>query len=230
MLEGKLAQVADLLFELGAIKFGASKLKLHETHPDAPLSPIYLNLRTPDNPKPGPLTPVVLDLIGDVLYGLIHIDRIARFNYFAGIPNAGEPFADALAPKLAGWDKNVEQIHLIKEEKDGKREIVGVREDLKAIVGYAECPLNVLVIDDLITRAGTKLGAIKSLEEAELTVTDILVLVDREQGGREQIEAAGYRLHAAFTLKQLLHYYVETDRIGWHQADEVLAYTKESST
>lgn len=224
MLKGKFAQVADLLFELGAIKFGAFRLKLHETNPDAPLSPIYLNLRTSDNPKPGPLTPVVLDLIGDVMYGLIHIDRIARFNYFTGIPNAGDPFADALAPKLAGWDKNVEQIHLIKEEKDGKREIVGVQEDLKAIVGYAECPLNVLVVDDLITRADTKLEAIKALEKAELTVTDLLVLVDREQGGREQVVEAGYQLHAIYTLTELLEYYVETDKIELDKAHEVKAY------
>ena len=42
---GILQQVADTLFDLGVIKFGAFRLKLHEKNPDAPLSPIYVNLR-----------------------------------------------------------------------------------------------------------------------------------------------------------------------------------------
>ena len=36
------AQVARALFDEGAVKFGAFRLKLHDEHPDAPLSPIYL--------------------------------------------------------------------------------------------------------------------------------------------------------------------------------------------
>ncbi len=36
---------ADALLECGAVKFGAFRLKLHEREPDAPLSPIYVDLR-----------------------------------------------------------------------------------------------------------------------------------------------------------------------------------------
>src|SRR5260370_16747363 len=36
---------ADALLACGAAKFGAFRLKLHEAQPDAPLSPIYLDLR-----------------------------------------------------------------------------------------------------------------------------------------------------------------------------------------
>ncbi len=38
-------ELADALFNIGAIKFGAFRLKLHEKNPTAPLSPIYVNLR-----------------------------------------------------------------------------------------------------------------------------------------------------------------------------------------
>lgn len=55
------------LFDIGAVQFGEFKLKLHEKNPDAPLSPIFFNFRTPDNPKPGPLTDEVLDLVGKVV-------------------------------------------------------------------------------------------------------------------------------------------------------------------
>ena len=36
---------ADGLLASGAVKFGAFRLKLHETQPDAPLSPMYVDLR-----------------------------------------------------------------------------------------------------------------------------------------------------------------------------------------
>ena len=36
---------ADALLACGAVKFGAFRLKLHEREPDAPLSPIYVDLR-----------------------------------------------------------------------------------------------------------------------------------------------------------------------------------------
>jgi len=35
-------------------------------------------------------------------------------------------------------------------------------------------------------------------------VRDVVVLIDREQGARETLAAAGYRLHAVVTLGQLL--------------------------
>jgi len=43
-------------------------LKLHEKDPDAPLSPVYFNLRTPGNPKPGLLVPAIVEIAGRALY------------------------------------------------------------------------------------------------------------------------------------------------------------------
>lgn len=64
-----------------------------------------------------------------------------------------------------------------------------------------------LVIDDLVTQAESKLEAIAVLEGAGLVVRDVAVLVDREQGGAGQLADAGYALHAAVTLRQLLGYW-----------------------
>lgn len=44
------------------------KLKTHEKQPDLPLSLFYFNLRTDDNPKPGPLTPELVAESGQQLY------------------------------------------------------------------------------------------------------------------------------------------------------------------
>lgn len=40
--------LADCLIESGAFKVGAFKLKLHETDPEAPLSPYYISMREKD--------------------------------------------------------------------------------------------------------------------------------------------------------------------------------------
>ena len=56
----------------------------------------------------------------------------------------------------------------------------------------------VVVLEDVITSGGSALKAVQRVEEAELEVMGVIVLVDRLEGGREAIEAAGYRLVALF--------------------------------
>lgn len=221
MLQGDLAQVADQLFEVGAIKFGAFRLKLHETQPDAPLSPIYLNLRTPDNPKPGPLTPELLERLTRLLLDALHAHSV-KFEYVAGIPNAGRPIADGLVGQMSP-ESQVPQLYLMKEETKAGRRIAGLEP------GEWSAPGHVLLVDDLITLADTKLEAISTLEECGFDVGTLVVLVDREQGGSEWLEGKEWvRVIAVFTLSQLLNHYVETGVIDQQKADEVKAYVAAS--
>jgi orotate phosphoribosyltransferase len=81
-----------------------------------------------------------------------------------------------------------------------------------------------LLFDDLITQADSKIEAIDVLEAWQIVISGIVVLVDRMQGGREQLEAAGYRLYSVFTLSQLLEHYVSRGFLAQAKADEVLAY------
>ncbi len=70
------------------------------------------------------------------------------------------------------------------------------------------------------------MAAIEPLEAAGLTVRDVVVLIDREQGGREELEAAGYRLHAVLRLRWMLDRLVEAGRIEAGKRDEVVAFLK----
>jgi orotate phosphoribosyltransferase len=85
-----------------------------------------------------------------------------------------------------------------------------------------------LVIDDLVTRAESKLEAIRVLEANGLRVRDVAVLVDREQGGAQELAAAGYQLHAAVTLSQLLDHWRATGGIDEATYERVRAYTAQA--
>lgn len=218
-------RLALKLLDVGAIQFGEFKLKLHEANQDAPLSPIFLNLRTPENPKPGPLTPEIMELIGEEFLELLK-DKYLRFDFVAGIPNAGDPIADAFEKVLeADWGQgNVRRLRFAKETDGMNRRIGKVTPDRNLI------RKRVLLLDDLITRADSKLEAVEQIKFCGGVPEDILVLVDRQQGGREQLEAAGHRLHSVYTLIELLDLYVEQDRIDTAKSEEVLTYIADNST
>jgi uridine monophosphate synthetase len=213
-MDKRLEEIADMLFDIGAIKFGAFKLKLHEKHPDAPLSPIYLNLRTPDNPKPGPLTPEIINLIIEFLY-----ERACTFGLVyeqvAGVPNAGNPLAAAFA-ELSGKPL----LRLFKTGSGDNRKVAGIEG-----IDYRPGEL-VLVIDDLITKADSKLEAIEVLKYAGLYVKNVVFIVDRGQGGADELCKKGYSTTCCFTLCMLLDYYVNTGRISIKKFKEVMAYVQ----
>ena len=83
-----------------------------------------------------------------------------------------------------------------------------------------------VVLDDLITTGGSKLAAIEPLEAAGLEVRDVVVLIDRGQGGREELEAAGYRLHAVLRLAELLEMLVQAGRIEPAHRDRVANFLR----
>jgi len=193
------------MFNLKNIKFGAFKLKLHETNPTAPLSPIYLNIRG----LPGRLYSVA----GGVLAALAEREGITEFDYVIGIPKAGEPIGQAFAAAVGK-----PHIRIEKEESDGGRRIT------TRILDKFESGKKVVIIDDLITKAHTKREAIKSVEANGLKVVASLVLYDREQGGIAELNQDGYKVCAAAKLSEILDFYVGQKKIDQAKKDEVMAY------
>jgi orotate phosphoribosyltransferase len=62
----------------------------------------------------------------------------------------------------------------------------------------------VVIVEDVVTSGGSSLKAIRRAEEEGLLVLGVITLVDREEGGRENIEKAGYWLKAIFTRSDIL--------------------------
>jgi len=62
----------------------------------------------------------------------------------------------------------------------------------------------VIVVDDVITTGDSTLKAIQAVEEEGGKVAFVLVLVDRQEGGRQNIESKGYPVASVFTRQELL--------------------------
>ncbi|MBP1752386.1 MAG: orotate phosphoribosyltransferase [Geobacteraceae bacterium] len=62
----------------------------------------------------------------------------------------------------------------------------------------------VVIVEDVVTSGGSSLKAIKRAEEEGLTVLGVVTLVDREEGGRENIEKEGYWLKSIFTKSDII--------------------------
>jgi orotate phosphoribosyltransferase len=177
-------RLARALHEAGAIQFGAFRLKLHEERPDAPLSPLYINLRLLRS------YPDQMDVAVDAYRGLL---SECRFDLLADVPMAATPFVAILS--------HLTRIPMI-TPRQPKTHGSGA-----SIDGAFQPGQTAVVIDDLVTKADSKLEAARVLEGEGLRVRDVLVLVDREQGGAQQLADAGYTLHAALRLSELLEIY-----------------------
>ncbi|HET90185.1 MAG TPA: orotate phosphoribosyltransferase [Chloroflexi bacterium] len=190
------SELVNHLFDAGCIQFGQFTLKSGLT------SPIYVDLRLlVSHPR----------LLRQVGQGMAEVARGLFFDRIAAIPYAGLPIGVTLALEL---DRP-----LIYPRQQVKEH--GAR---RAIEGTFQTGETVLLVDDLITRGDSKIEAIAPLEAAGLVVRDVLVLIDREQGGAEDLARLGCRLHALIRLREGLDALWHSGRITQTQHAQVIRY------
>jgi orotate phosphoribosyltransferase len=75
----------------------------------------------------------------------------------------------------------------------------------RRIEGFLQPGAHVVIVDDVCTTGGSTITAIEATREAGMHVAGVLCLVDREQGGRANIEAAipGVPFLAAYTASDV---------------------------
>jgi uridine monophosphate synthetase len=193
-------QLVTHLFDSGCIQFGSFTLKSGLT------SPIYVDLR---------LLVSHPSLLSETAHLMAEVAGELEFDRIAAIPYAGLPIGVALALRMG--------LPLIYPRREVKAH--GTR---RTIEGTFEPGETALLVDDLITRGDSKLEAAAPLEAAGLRVQDVLVLIDREQGGARDLARHNYRLHAVLRLTQILDVLQETAHITPVQHAEVLAYLQAS--
>lgn len=187
--------LALTLHDIGAIQFG--RFQLHSGRE----SRIYIDLRVLVS-FPQALREAT------IAYRAI-LEPLA-YDMLAATPLAGLPIGTALCLEL--------NQPLIYPRKTAKSYGTG-----KNIEGRWAIGETAVVVDDLITSGDSILETIAILKAAGLKVNDAVVLIDREQGGRQMLEAQGYRVHAALSMRDLLDTLAEHGRLDSHQYGEVLS-------
>ena len=89
---------------------------------------------------------------------------------------------------------------------------------------------NVLFFDDVVSEGLSKLEGVKPLQELGANVETIVVVVDREQGGKDTLEKFGYKIHALAKISDLVASLLKSKNISEEQASQVLEYIGENSS
>jgi len=149
-------------------------------------SSVYFNLK-----------PTMLDPQGARLIGLAAAEEAARLGVDAvgGLAMGAVPLVAATAAMSAVADKPVRAIFIRKEAKGHgtQSQIEGLAE------GETLSGRKVLVVEDVTTTGGSALVAIEALRAAGAIVTDVLTIVDRQEGAETAFSEAGIALHALFS-------------------------------
>jgi len=86
---------------------------------------------------------------------------------------------------------------------------------------------HIVFFDDVVSEGLSKLEGIKPLEELGAHVKHVMVVVDREQGGKHALEKLGYAVHALASISEMITSLRKSGTISKEQADIVLNYVKE---
>lgn len=162
-------------YKLGIIKFGRFTLK------SGIESPFYVDLR------PLASDPKILKKLANYLLDMLPLDN---FDLICGVPYAALPMATAMS--LESY------LPLIIKRKEAKQ--YGTKKILEGIFTKGQ---NCLLVEDVITSGTSLLETIPEIENEGITVSDIVVVLDRQQGGKKILESKGFRVHPLFTISEV---------------------------
>lgn len=179
-------EIALALHKIGAVKFGTFTLK------SGIESPIYIDLR---------LLVSYPEVLKKISAAMSDIARDLNFDVIAGIPYTALPITTTIS-----IENNWPMVYARKEVKD-----YGTKKKIEGVFHEGQ---TALIIDDLITNGASKFETTEPFESAGLKITDFIILVDREQGGKAKLEEKGYQMHSVIGINELLDILNEEGKIS----------------
>ena len=145
------------------------------------------------NCKPTTLDPEGMNLIGEVVFDML---QDAPVTAAGGLTLGADPIANALA--VVSWQKGrpIKSFIVRKDVKDH-----GTKSAVEGNVAAGE---KVVILDDVITTGGSTITAIEQARRAGLVVDRVITLIDREEGGRENILALVAPVQSVFTRTEIM--------------------------
>lgn len=164
------------LYDNNIIKFGEFTLKSGKK------SYIYADVRSSIT------YPVIFRKICDLFHERI---KNLKFDFICGVPYSALTFASGIAYAYS--------VPMLLKRKEIKS--YGTKKILEGDYVKGQC---CLLIEDVITTGASLLETTEVIEEHGLKVTDICTLIDRTQGGVQNLEKHGYTVHSIMNLHQII--------------------------
>jgi orotate phosphoribosyltransferase len=189
-------KIAKALTDANVVKFGEFTLT------SGNISPIYVNLR---------VLPSYPDSMAIVTEELVKAVKKLKPEVIAGAETAGIPLATAISIKT-----KIPMIYVRKRPKS-----YGTNEQIE---GVLKKDAKVILVDDMATNAFSKIKFIDGIKYSGGIVEDVLIVLDREQGGVEALAKEKVKLHSLITLKELLNYMKENNILDESKYNEIRDY------
>ena len=140
---------------------------------------------------------VTLDGVAAPLVGRVLRDVVADWSFEAagGLTLGADPVAVAMLHAAAAVGERVDAFVVRKESKAH-----GLQ---RRIEGTEVAGRRVLLVEDTSTTGGSVLTAVEAVREAGGDIVGVAVIVDRDTGARERLEAEGLEYRAAYSLADL---------------------------
>ena len=195
-------KMANILFKLDAIKFGVFKLTSGKANP------YYVDLRVI------PSFPDAFREICETYAQYITSEiGVKNFDRIAAIPLAGIPFASQIAYNL-----KKPFLYVRKEEHLHGRE--------RRVEGILVSGDKVLLIDDLLTTGLTLKTAAEAVKAEGGVVSEAVVFLDREEGGKQLLEKNGIKLQALLKVSEIANTLYEMGAIDEENLKTILKQVK----
>lgn len=203
MTESDLEKFMDGLYEIGCVKFGEFFLSTGLK------TPVYFDLRLlVSHPK-------YLNLAATLIKKCIENNNI-KYDVICGVPYGAFAVATALSLQV---DKPM--IFKRKEVKD-----YGCK---KVVEGSFKDGDSCLLIEDVVVYGTSIIETSEFLKHTKLNVNDCICLLDREQGGPDNVEDNGTKFHSILKASDLLNYLHKKNKISLETMNETIGFLKKHS-
>lgn len=134
-----------------------------------------------------------------------------NISHICGVPYTALPIATIISV-----ESNIPMLMKRKESKS-----YGTK---KLIEGKFEPGDKCVIIEDVIVIGSSVLETVSDLRNSGLKISEVFVVVDREQGGRKNLENNNIQVRSLFTISQLMKYLLNAGKITQQIVEEMTDY------